>query len=321
MLVRDYPSYYQLLADRPADPLEFYDRLVPAASPRQGLPADVNVQGRLAIWVDVHVPADAKAGRYALNLELAGQAVGGGAVSGQMTVELEVLDLVLAENHPTLAVGAFDHRALFGGMLTRDGQPFVPQWLDRADPMVVRGLVFMRQLMTLAHDHHLDLFDAALEPALKRDDAGRIKLDWEEYDAIARPYLDGTAFSNRVACSLWPAPLSETWPQPAHYGGLGSMTYNETAGEISRQIVQHFDAIAASGQLFFWPVRNSRDSLGGLRTSEMAAVIRTSAHARRFCGRFPRVSCLAPHPLLPRRRLRYGLPRQLFRLPRPRWWI
>ena len=274
--VRDYPAWYRLLADRPADPIEFYDRLVPASAPRQGLPADVEAHGRLALWADVRVPRDARPGRYLLHMEFAPESKP--AAAGQMlTVELEVLDLVLPESRPVIAVGAFDHRTLFAGSLQRDGQAFVPSWLDRADPLVARGLVLERQLMVLSHEHHLDLFDTALQPAIKRDAAGQVRLYWDDYDAIARPYLDGTAFPDRLACALWPAPLDDAWPDPARYGGLGSAIYRDTAASLVGQIVEHFDSLAASGQLFFWPVRDARDEAAELRTAELAAMIRARA--------------------------------------------
>jgi hypothetical protein len=249
---------------------------VPATAPQQGLPADIAAHGRLALWADLRVPASAKPGRYVMHLELAcqGQPAAAGAAQS-LTIELEVLDLVLPDSRPIIAVGAFDHRTLFAGTLQRDGQPFAPSWLDRADPLVARGLVLQRQLMVLAHEHHLDLFDTALQPAIKRDSDGRLKLSWDDYDAVALPHLNGTAFDDRLASPLWPAPLDDSWPEPARYGGLGSGAYGQMASDLIGQIVEHFDTLAASGQLFFWPVRHGGDDAAGQRAAQLAAMIRS----------------------------------------------
>jgi len=48
---------------------------------------------------------------------------------------------------------------LFGKFIRRDGKPFVPEAMDRNNPLVMKGLVLMRQMMVLAHQHRLDLFD------------------------------------------------------------------------------------------------------------------------------------------------------------------
>ena len=280
--VRTYPSWYRLMADRPADPAGFYDRLVSLDAPGEALPADLPADGRLALWADVRVPREAKAGRYVLYLDLAAEAPAPDQPppARRLVVELEVLDVVLPDTRSLIAAGGFDHAALFRGTLRRDGQPFTPQWMDRDDPLVARGLVLMRQLMVLAHEHKLDLFDTALRPTMKRDATGQVQLDWQDYDAVARPYLDGTAFADRIGCALWPAPLDDTWPEPQRHGGITSPAYTRTAGEVIEQTVAHFDTLAASGQLFFWPVRErlgAPDAATQRRAAYLAGLIRPRA--------------------------------------------
>lgn len=244
------PEWRLRLAEAAPETGGVYDPLVPIdveASPRPTF--DVGPNGRLAVWLDIRVPRSAHPGQYAGTLTLS--TPGGRTWSAQLS--LEVLAYVLPDERPIPAVGGFGHRELMRGLLSRDGVPFDPVYLDGDNPMVRRGLAVMRRLMRMAREHRVDLFDRDARPILKRADIGRVRLDWEDYDAAIRPYLDGSAFDDRIGVAAWPLPVSSTWPDPAHHGGFGSAAYKSIVAQVAREANQHL-SVGEAG-IFAWPVR------------------------------------------------------------------
>ncbi len=237
-----------------------YDVLIPSSAPRNGMPFEVGPSERLALWVDVPVGRSVVAGRYVGVITISGR-VGAGLTAPPVTTELRlslvVHNFVLPDTRPVIAVGRFDHRRLFSRFLTRGGKPFRPVWMDRADPLVAEGLVLMRQLMTLAHAHRLDLFETTIRPTMKRDAFGAARLYWDDYDAVVKPYLDGTAFADRIGVPAWPAPLTEAWPAARSLGGVDAPEYRETFGSLAAATAEHFDDLGFADRLFFWPVRDA----------------------------------------------------------------
>lgn len=250
--VSEYPPWYLRLVATAPEAVNFYDALVPITAPRQGQPFSLGGGQRLAIWVDVAVPRNTRAGDYKGEIRVVSTYRG----DATMPLTLKVYDFVLPDQRPLAAIGGMDSTALFRTFVKQGSQPFVPVNMDRNNPLVVQGLVVMRQLMVLAHNHRLDLFDRSIHPAMKRDMAGRVVLDWEDYDAIVTPYLKGTAFDDRIGVSAWPVPLSDTWPDPKNYAGITSEDYAATAGSIAMQSRQHLgQQLGFGGQLFLWPYR------------------------------------------------------------------
>jgi len=269
--VERFPAWYLRLADAVPEPANFYDALVPVDAPKNGQPFRIVPGERLALWVDLQVPRTTAAGRYAGRVTIS-------AADRQdrtFRVEAQVYEFVLPDARPLATVGGFDHATLFGRLIERDGKPFVPAQLDRRNPLVRRGLTAMRQLMVLAHEHRLDLFDRRIRPLMKRDMFGKVRLDWEDYDAIVQPYLRGTAFEDRVGCPAWPMPFAADWPDPAYYGGDRTEAYLNTCGEVIDQCARHFAADRElSERMFHWPCRGWAASDSYERHAHLARLIR-----------------------------------------------
>ncbi|NLW87985.1 MAG: DUF4091 domain-containing protein, partial [Planctomycetes bacterium] len=111
--------------------------------------------------------------------------------------------------------------------------------------------------MRLGHDHRLDLFDTALRPGLKRDIDGNVLLDWKHYDAVAEPYLKGSAFDDRLPVGAWPSPVDETWPDPRNYGGTSNPAYAATVQDVVKAVTAHFAELGAQAMVFHWPARGA----------------------------------------------------------------
>ncbi len=273
--IEKFPSWYLRLTDKPLQKAQVYDVLVPIA-----LGVDnsftVSANQRLALWFDVYVPRSAKAGDYSGKIDIAAL----GRQNFSAKISAEVYDFVLPDSRPIVALGGFGHRELFRELIQRDSKPFVPVRLDRTNPKVREGLILLRQMMKLAHRHRLDLFDKDIHPILKRDRQGKPVLGWEDYDQIITPYLDGTAFEDRIGAPAWPLPISEDWPKPRTYGGINSKRYTQTLEQITDDCVKHFSQlkdVSPTRQLFAWPYRGKIDNSGYARHSRLAGIIRKTA--------------------------------------------
>lgn len=254
--IDEFPAWQLRLAEGPIEPRQVYDALTPLGAPGSP-PLGPAVGGgqRRAIWLDVHIPRDAVAGEYVAPLTVA--AGPAGRVAATCEVRLRVYPFVLPDHRPIRILAGFDHRDLAGAMLRAGDRPFRPEWLDRRDPDVRDLLVIIRQLMRLAHEHRVDLFDSAVAPQLKRDLTGRVELDWTDYDAIVGPYLDGTAFDDRLPVAAWPMPIRPDWPDPANYGGVDAPGFQATVIDLARQSTEHFAELGHGEKLFTWPMRQA----------------------------------------------------------------
>ncbi len=273
--VSKYPDWYLRLADGPPEPAGIYDPLVPIGVSATPAPVLAVKPGqRLALWVDVAVPRSALPGTYAATFNLA--SADGRKWSAKLS--MEVLAFVLPDERPIPAVGGFGHRELMRALLTRDAKPFDPVYLDRDNPMVRRGLVLIRDLMRMAHEHRVDLFDTDIQPLLKRTGVGEVNLDWKDYDAIVQPYLDGSAFDDHIGVPAWPMPLSQDWPNPDHFGGAGSAGYASAMSQLLTEGRKHLGGPGNSVKsIFIWPARNLQPPDGYATHMALAALARKAA--------------------------------------------
>ena len=252
MAIAEYPAWFLRLAESAPAPADYYDAMVPLEAPGAGQPYQLAAGQRAVFWVDVYVPRGTAADEYTGEVTCSAE----GAATWRARLQVRVYDLVLPDARAVAAVGGFDYRTLFGRLIRDEqGKGFAPPFLDRRDARVRRGLVAMRQLMQMGHDHRLDLFEKGMRPLLKRDGLGRLLLDWEDYDAIVGPYLDGSAFADRVGCPAWPSPFCQEWPDPVPYGGVEDAAYLQTAKNLLALCRMHFAESDSRGQLFLWPCR------------------------------------------------------------------
>ena len=280
MHVSSYPPWYLRLVERVPAPADHYDALVPV-DPNGAL--DVSANERLVLWVDLYVPREARAGGYEGPLEVSAS----WREPWRVDLALDVYEFVLPDARPLAAVGGFDHHVLFGAFGSRDGRPFTPARMDRKHPLVRAGLVRMRQLMRLAHEHRLDLFDKRIHPDLKRGADGNVRVNWVDYDAVVMPYLDGTAFEDRIGCTAWPLPVWGGWPVPKHYGGPEAGDYAATVAQLLAACRKHFaEPLELREKMFAWPYR------GPIRREGYAEQARLARLVRKACPRTPILSRL-----------------------------
>ncbi len=268
------PPWHIRLPDRPPKAQLIYDKLqeLQTLGPIEGSSftgsISVRTGERVVIWIDLEIPRNALPGTYSGDLKVTSN----GSAIWQKKLTLEVHDFTLPDAQPIVVVGGFDHADLFRHYVKRDGQGYLPSRLDSRKPLVRKGLTVMRQLMQLAHNHRLDLFDRRIAPKIKRDRTGKVQLDFTDYDAIVGTYLDGSAFENGIPVPAWPTPISTTWPDPQHYGGPDSDSYRDTIRQVLAITSEHFGKLTKSRRTFFWPWRGKPGQLGYDRSAELARI-------------------------------------------------
>jgi hypothetical protein len=308
-----FPAWYLLLSPRAPASAGYYDILSPIDSSGAAQAFSLAPGERAAFWTDVDVPRDAPPGVYKgrVVVRSAGRAV------WQCGLEMRVCDYVLPDARPIVAMGGFDYREVFAAFVKVDGRAYVPDHLDRRYEPVRDGLTRVRRLMEIAHKHGLDLFDSALHPQIVRRRDGSIGLDWTDYDAIAGPYLTGSAFADRLAVAAWPMPFSADWPDPGNYRGTTDPAYRRDANAVIRACLDHFtpapapadgadepagaspSAVAAKdgrapyadaagrAAMFYWPYRADVSREGYYRHAALARAIRQSDTLNPVLSRMP----------------------------------
>jgi len=280
--ITNYPPWYLRLVDVVPKPTDYYDALVDLG--KGGKFADVKASDRAVLWVDLHVPRGASGGKYSGALEVRSST----HETWSVNIGLEVYNFVLPDAKPLITVGGFDNASLYKAFVKSDGKAFVPVRMDRKDPRVREGLVIMRQLMRLGHAHRLDLFDKGIRPVMRRDMFGKVAMDWEDYDAIVTPYLDGSAFDDGIGCAAWPLPISTAWPQARYYGGPASDLYATTIGAVATGDKKHFSASQARGRkMFYWPYRGKVGQRGYLEHSRLSRIVRAADRDRPILSQLP----------------------------------
>ena len=62
-------------------------------------------------------------------------------------------------------------------------------------------------LVRAAERKGIALFVEDIAPRVRVDEVGRVSLDWNAYDRLVQPYMDGSAFDDRIPLATWLAPL------------------------------------------------------------------------------------------------------------------
>jgi hypothetical protein len=274
------PAWLLRMRRPPTSPPQAYEILDPIEPDRS---FDLAPNGRLVLWFDVRVGHNTLPGDYTAPIRVNVD----GKQHQSVALQTEVLDLVNPDALPLLACGGFDHRDLYAYLVRRNGKPYRPVRLNRQIPEVRQGLVHIRRLMVLARKHGLDLFDRALHPMMKRNLDGSIDLDWSDYDNIALPYLQGSAFADALPVRMWLLPVSPDWPSPDPYQGDRDPAYVQTLRNVTRECMEHLRQLGAGDRVAAWCWRGPVSQHGYEVQSLLAARIRDAAPAAAILSTLP----------------------------------
>ena len=247
--VNKFPAWYVRMIPRYARPIRFYDALEDITVAEN---LSLNADERLAIWVDLPIPRPAQGGDYKSEITIS-------TAQGELKkipLKLHVHNFILPDAKPFRVAASIDYRDIFREFITQEGQPYIPAKFDMERAEVQAGINLIKELIKRAHDHKIDLFDRHLHPKLSRDKFGNLKCDWSNFDIIAKEFLTGEGFKDKIPASSWAIPVSENWPIVDNYGSADSKFYHKTIADITKATSSHFQKIGASKSLFAWTNRN-----------------------------------------------------------------
>jgi hypothetical protein len=157
----------------------------------------------LLVWVEMRAATGAPAGEVNGNCELLDGP--GGAASGSVSVTLSVADVTLPEERHLRITAPLDlsaasaaRPAVYAGL--------TPRLLSRRDAACAAAVSDLDGLIRAAHDHRTDLFVGQLQPIVKWPPGRPPAIDWTDFDGVAGPWLDGSAFADRRPVGFWPLP-------------------------------------------------------------------------------------------------------------------
>lgn len=232
-------------------------------------------QGRVLIWLDLSVAATVPPGDYAGELQLL--ADDGATVLGAVAIELTVWDFVLPDSRSLHIVG----QASWDDLLRVFPEKFEairPRLLNRKDPSVEPAVHTLDQLMRLAQEHRLALHVTRLQPTVKWPGGRPPVVNWDDYDQLVEPWLDGTLFADRTPLGFWLLPTPDLLEN-----------YDPTSrSDYWAECATHFDQrdwLARSA------VQVSKGTPGRASAEES---VRVSADAARILLSHPRIRAMIP---------------------------
>lgn len=177
--------------------------LIPAQSTTAGDTRRFTLAEPMPVYLKVEAPPAEEPGTYDYPITIRGPRKGD---VKSMVLRVEVADIALPTEPRVLAVATTN---------TTDLSRIFPEtfgtinaiYLDRDDPVTAPAIQQLDVLVKAAQKEGVALFVEDVGPRVRVDDVGRVTIDWEGYDRLMQPYMDGTAFADRVPLQVWLAPV------------------------------------------------------------------------------------------------------------------
>ncbi len=153
------------------------------------------------LWIDLAVPAAARAGDYQTTLEV----LEGSRVVSTLVVTLRVHDFVIPDDRHLLMVGRLEWpmlRRLYPAVF----ETARPELLTRKDANLAAPLKVIDQLIRLGQQHRAQVVVPQLQPQVKWPANSPPRIAWEDFDSVMLPWLKGEAFADRIPLGYWPLP-------------------------------------------------------------------------------------------------------------------
>lgn len=236
-----YPNWY-LRSIGLREPRQIPDALVPIDAPQHGQPYIIPRNENLVMWVEIRIPASTNVGRYAGELVVRSAAGG----SHRTPIILDVLDLFTEPERALPVIAKVELGPIIRSHTRVD--PNNPR-LVASDPDARRVI---RETFALLHDHGLSPVTDEIYPRLTQDLDGSLLLQWDDYDAVCGPLIDGSAYHDSRPAAAWPVPANLEQPDPSQYGGVDSTTYAAVLSEYLANVAEHFRQKEWLGQSYIF---------------------------------------------------------------------
>ncbi len=238
--LRRLPGWHIRSVPPQARVVQVPDVLVPIDAPHGGLPTDLPAGASVTLWVDLNLPKGTAPGTYAGSIDV----MSGEAVRTSVDVRLTVWPFVLPDTPDLVLFGELDHQLLFEHHVTVDGRAIGPvkDWDTHPAGGELDNL--LTAAMRLLQTHKVTPLLTRLTPVARVDADGNVEVNWDEYDRVVEPFLDGRRFFDRQPLPLWQVPFSEEFPAPAAPMDIGAAMLSPNYANLARQYLarcaEHF---------------------------------------------------------------------------------
>ncbi|MGC4031547.1 MAG: hypothetical protein QM754_07410 [Tepidisphaeraceae bacterium] len=244
-------------------------------------PADASakaVDRDVLLWIDVRPGIDATPGHYDADFALQSPDADGKTLThATQKIGLDVADFVLPDDRHLSMVADVSWDRL-RRLWPERFEAARPQLLNRTDPRVKSAVDTLDALVSLAQENRVQVHLPKLQPVVKWPPGKAVEIDWEDYDALVSPWLNGQAFADRVPMGFWAIPRIDYL---GNMPGTNQLEYYSSAAN-------HFDQ---RDWLRVSPVLLSKETPGRPTVTERYTL---SAEASRVMRSHPRVRVMLP---------------------------
>ena len=157
----------------------------------------------MLLWIDLHIPPEAKPGLYTATVDVMGGA--GDKPIASVPLRLNVYDFVLPDERHLMMVGAVEWDDL-ARLYTDRFEAVTPRLMNRGDQRYGAAIRTLDQLVALAQANRAQVFIPRLQPTVKWPSGAPPVVSWDDYDSIVNPWLRGEVFPDKQPVGLWPLP-------------------------------------------------------------------------------------------------------------------
>jgi hypothetical protein len=224
---------------RPAGTPEYYDALAPLRGA-----ARVPGGASLPLWVDVKVPYGTPPGNYECHIIV----TEGPQRTTELPLTLEVFPFALPAEAELAALAPLSVRPLLSRWSPSSSASLSEQ-LSPYDPRREQAVELIHSTARLLHDHGLSVYLDDYNPVVKVAPSGAVRVLWSDYDYLAGPLLDGSAYEDRAGARWWPLPVRRDLPDPDRYGGVDSAVFEQVFSAYVTECAEHINGFFDSSGL------------------------------------------------------------------------
>lgn len=155
------------------------------------------------LWFDLPVQTEVKPGQYQSAVELI--AADGKTIVARLPISLTVYDLALPDRRNLQVFG----NVTWDSLLRHFGEfeAVTPKLLNRNYPGHQKAIAVLDRLVKTVQAHRLSIAFERLQPTVKWNP---FSVDWRDFDTLAGPWLDGSAFPDKEPLGQWPLPMIDS---------------------------------------------------------------------------------------------------------------
>jgi len=234
--IRAFRAWQRLYRQDSCIPRRMFDVLVPAETKGTGLPTDLSPGQMVLAWVDVHVAKGSEPGTYSGTIRALSQ----GQPLWTLKLGVTVEPFALPDGPALPAMARFDARQLCRLHLRLAGQPYAPIRLTPHNPLATEATQLIHATARMLNEHGITGVPVGYEPAVHVDADGQVRVEWEDYDELVQPLVDGSGFADRVRPAAWPLPVDAEHPPMPRNGSMSQATYKGLLRQYMQQSADHF---------------------------------------------------------------------------------